>query len=403
MPPKSRNQESPAVRFLWNDLLYGCLNANNMFQIVASFPSGYIVRPLTVEEMEYCALVNKNIAPGKPNEFGLYDVGGKIGEIVVANKFNHKDSVVALRDIAKGKKTEFVYYQSFMSTVGTRIAIAPGKVNFYQDNLKIGSPQHVVVNGKHYEFFGHLCANFSRQDAENLCHLLGGKLASIDSKELLNKIHQVSSPVVNYNVCVAANYKDGKWYWASGKVIENAPPKPKEGELFVMSGKKFSNRIVKKYLGFICEWTKEEFANRTNWQNRIKQFSPSAIKQFTINGKLYAHFRFFMNYPHLCRRYAQLLGGKLAEIEDKELQKKISEQLKEYEDFATLLGGYWHNSRYYWYTSKKEIKEPLALVGQVIDTAPSLSSVAIKDGNLCATQLPVQFLVEFPTGQASQK
>ena len=110
-----------------------------------------------------------------------------------------------------------------------------------------------------------------------------------------------------------------------------------------------------------------------------------------------------MNYPHLCRRYAQIIGGKLAEVESVTLQKKIGEQLKEYEDFATLLGGYWHNGSFYWYTSKNEIKEPLALVGQVVDTAPSLSSVAIKGGKLCTTQLPVQFLVEFPSQKSSPK
>ena len=403
MPPNSRNQELPAVRFLWNDILYGCLNANNNFQVVASFPPGYIVRPLTIEELEYCASASKNTLNGKANEFGLYEVGGNIGEIVSANKFYHKDSVIALKDIPKAKKTEFVYYQSFMKNVGTRIAIAPGTPNFYKDNFKIGTAQHVVVNGKHYEFFGHLCANFSRKDAENICHLLGGKLASIDSKEVLDKIHKVASPIINYNICVAANYKDGKWYWDSGKLVKKAPPKPKEGEFFVMSGKKFLNMSVKKYLGFICEWTTEEYKNRTNWQTRIKQFSPNAIKTFSIDGKLYAHFRFFMNYPHLCRRYAQIIGGKLAEVESVTLQKRIGEQLKEYEDFATLLGGYWHNGSFYWYTSKNEIKEPLALVGQVVDTALSLSSVAIKGGKLCTTQLPVQFLVEFPSLKSSQK
>ena len=64
---------------------------------------------------------------------------------------------------------------------------------------------------------------------------------------------------------------------------------------------------------------------------------------------------------------------------------------------ATLLGGYWHNGKFFWSSSKNEIKEPLSLTGQVIDTAPSLSVPAIKNGKLCAIQLPEQFLMEFPS------
>ena len=104
MPPNSKDQEAPAVRFLWNDILAGCLNANQMFQVVSPFPPGYIVRPLTTEEWEYCATRSKNTPKGKPNEFGLYNVGGSIGEMIFANKFNHKDSVLAYRNILMGRK-----------------------------------------------------------------------------------------------------------------------------------------------------------------------------------------------------------------------------------------------------------------------------------------------------------
>ena len=290
-----------------------------------------------------------------------------------------------------------------MKNVGTRIAIAPGNIDFYKKNLKIGTPQHIVVNGKHYEFFGHLCANFTRENAENICQLLGGQLASIDSRELLDEVFKVASPIVDYNICVAANYKDGKWYWKNGKVIENPPPKPKENEFFVMSGKKFKNKIVTRYLGFICEWTQEEWNNRTKWQDRQTLWSKNIVKTFSVDGKIYGHFRVFTNYPHLFRRYAQILGGELAEVENKQLLKKISEKINDYNDYATLLGGYWHNNNYYWYNSKNRIREPLSLIGQVVDTAPSLSSVGMKDGQLCAIQLPVQFLVEFPTPKSYHK
>jgi hypothetical protein len=133
----------------------------------------------------------------------------------------------------------------------------------------------------------------------------------------------------------------------------------------------------------------------------IAEFPFPAVKTFQEDGKEYAFFKILMSYPHLCRRFAELLGGKLAEPENPALQKKISEHLKGFDNHATLLGGYWHNGKFFWSSSKNEIKEPLSLTGQVIDTAPSLSVPAIKNGKLCAIQLPEQFLMEFPSSPQS--
>ena len=101
--------EAPAIRFLWNDLLYGCKIATGMFDVVAPLPPGYIVRPLTAEEWEYCASRTVN---GK-NTFGLYNMGGSIAEIVSSGKKQHKDSVIAMTGKSKKPQREFVFYQSF--------------------------------------------------------------------------------------------------------------------------------------------------------------------------------------------------------------------------------------------------------------------------------------------------
>lgn len=387
-PPRSHNQELPAVRFLWNDILQGCLHANDTFQVVAPFPPGYIVRPLTNEEWEYCA--------SRAERFGLHDLGGNIAEIISSGKHNFRDSVLARHKTSRNGYKEIAFYQTFVKNIGSRIAIAPGTGKFYEQNLIKGSPQHIAVNGKHYEFFGHLCANFTRQDAENYCRLLGGRLAVLDSPDLIQKIYNTASPVIKYNICVAADFKNGKWLWSNGKAVQNPPPPPEKGEYFVMKGRRFAKTPTRQYLGFICEWTAEEFQARKNWKTRISQFPSHSIKTFYVDGKEYAVFKLLMNYPHLCRRFAELLGGKLAEPESTVLQQRISTHLKEFDAHATLVGGYWHYGKYFWYSSKNEIKGSLALTGQVIDPAPSLSAPAIKSGKLCAIQLPVQFLVEFP-------
>ena len=396
-PPQSNDQELPAVRFLWNDLLYGCRNANVMFQIVAPFLPGYIVRPLTDDEWTYCASRTNKSSGKNTNAFGLYDLGGKPGEIICSGKRSFRDSVPVRSGVSGKGYNEVAFYQSFDKSTGTRLAIAPGSVDFYKNNLMIGSPQHIVHNGRHYEFFGHLCANFSRKNAEDICRLLGGRLAALDSPELIQKIYNTASPVINYNVCVAADFKDGKWVWHNGKAVKNAPPPPGDGEYFVMTGKKFTTKVTRRYLSFVGEWSEEEFQARKNCKQRFVKFPFPAVKTFQEDGKEYVFFKMLMSYPHLCRRFAELLGGKLAEPENSALQKKISEHLKEFDDHATLLGGYWHNGKFFWSSSKNEIKEPLSLTGQVIDPAPSLSVPALKNGKLCAIQLPEQFLMEFPS------
>ena len=402
-PPQSRDQELPAVRFLWNDLLHGCRNAHIMFQIVAPFPPGYIVRPLTDDEWAYCVSRTKKSAGKRANASGLYDLGGKTAEIISGGRQNFRDSVPARTGISDSGYKEVAFYQSFVRDIGTRLAIAPGTVDFYEKNLITGTPQHIVYKGRHYEFFGHLCANFSRKDAENICRLLGGRLAALDSQELIQKIYNAASPVINYNVCVAADFKDGKWVWHNGKSVENAPPPPGEKEYFVMIGKRFTTKVTRRYLGFVCEWTEEEFQARKNWKQRFEKFPFPAVKTFYEDGKEYAFFKILMSYPHLCRRFAELLGGKLAEPENPALQKKISEHLKGFDNHATLLGGYWHNGKFFWTSSKNEIKEPLDLTGQVIDPAPSLSVPAIKNGKLCAIQLPEQFLMEFQSPESTSE
>ena len=382
-PPKSTDQELPAVRFLWNDLLLGCSNAFQMFQIIAPFPPGYIVRPLTATEWEYCA---SRKLPGM-NE--------KSFEMICGGKHKFADSVTALRSGNQNTRREFSFYQSFMSSVGTRIAIAPGSPDFYQKELKTGSAQHIEFKGRHYEYFGHLCANFKREDAEAICRMLGGRLASLDSAQLIKKINSAASPTINYNTCVAADFKNGKWVWANGKPVKNAPPPPEKGKYFTLKGKTFSLDTTKRYLGFICEWSQKEWQERHNWKLRRKYFPQHLY--FTVGNKEYVVLKMFLNYPHLFRRYAQILGGRLAELETPENLKAVSEKVRDFSSEPILLGGYWHNAKYFWFTSRNEIKQPLEITGQVIDPALSLAAVALQQGRLCATQMPEQCLMEFPS------
>ena len=182
------------------------------------------------------------------------------------------------------------FYQSFLRDTGTRLAIAPGTADFFIKEHRTGTPQHFEFNGKHYEFFGHLCASFSRSRAEKLCNLLGGKLAVLDSQELIDKVYRTASPIIQYHICVAADWKNGKWYWRNGKLVENAPPPPAQREYFTLVGKRFTNKVTSSYLGFVCEWTEKEYQNRKNWKQRVKNWPEENFKNFYIE---------FFYYPFL--------------------------------------------------------------------------------------------------------
>lgn len=426
LPPGSGEQEKPAVQFLWNDLIHGCRNANGMFQIIAPFPPGYVARPLTEEEWEYCATAgmtqehcdNEYLAGKKaagpqrtgqlpPNRFGLYDMLGNVQEMVVSGERSHAGSYVVRGGNWKKsaadaltERTELVYFQSFLRNVGTRIAIAPGTPDLYEKEVRTGTPNHLIYKGKHYEFFGHLCACFSRKEAEDTCKLLGGRLASLDSPELCRKIYETSDPTVCYLICVAADFRDGKWFWSNGKEIQNAPGAPAADQFFVMKNGVFELGKVKRYLGFVCEWSEEEWNSRKKWRNRLSGKWPQHVS-FRLGDRDYVLFRIF-GYPHLLRRYAEILGGKVAEPKTPGSRQQLSEKIKRFSDKPAMLGGFWKNGEFRW-SDGEVIGNALPLLGQVIDSAPSLSTPALKDGELCAVQLADQFLIEFPAADPDRR
>ena len=411
IPPGNKDINAPVTRIVWNDLLYACAIATRNCNMMSPLPDGYIVRPLTEEEYEYCAYgksYRNGIATSTPH-FGLSGMDSFVREILISGDREFLDSY-----LTRGGKTphkdeyscdnrrEIAFYQSYAPDIGTRLAVAPGNLELLEQKFQSGTPNHVVFNGKHYEFFGNILTMFNRQISDEYCKMLGGRLASIESEELLNAIKHHSSPAFAYHIQVAADFRDGKWVWANGKEVQNPLSEPKEKQFFFMENGEFKLGPMSKCPGFICEWTEEEYQHRQEWKKHIPP--KMLLTSFQLDGKEYALIK-STGYPHLLRRYAEIWGGKLAEPETAELRKKLIEKLRPFISDRTpaLLGGIWKNGEYIWMTSGNKIEEKLDIKGMIPDNALSLAHPALDhDGNLCAILSPKFFLVEFPVSDSTR-
>lgn len=411
IPPGNKDINAPVTRIVWNDLLYACAIATRSCNNLSPLPDGYIVRPLTEDEYEYCAYgksYRNGIATSTPY-FGLSGMDSFVREILISGDLEYFDSYLTRGGKTPNKaeyscdnRRELAFYQSFAPDVGTRLVVAPGSLELLQQKFQSGTPNHLVFNGKHYEFFGNILTMFNRQISDEYCKMLGGRLASIESEELLKAIRHHSSPAFYYHIQVAADFRDGKWVWANGKDVQNPPPAPREKQFFFMENSQFRLGPMSQCAGFICEWTEEEYQHRQEWKKNIPP--KMLMTDFQLDDKEYILIR-ANGYPHLLRRYAEIWGGKLAEPETAELRKKLIEKLRPFiSDRATvLLGGIWKNGEYIWMTSGNKIEEKLDIKGMISDNALSLAHPALDhDGNLCAILVPKFFLVEFPVSDSTR-
>lgn len=420
IPTGNRELDMPVTRIVFNDLLFACRNAGELFLMLGELPPGYVVRPLTEDEWEYCALAGMRTTPaaasssdlpgekrlrrpaaGGANAFGLYDMADNVREIVLSGERSHAGSYVVrggswnsasdARLIAK--RSEVAFYQSFMPDTGTRLAIAPGTPEQLDGEFRSAEVCHFVANGRHYEFFGHLCASFSPEDAAEICALLGGRPAALDSPEVLKRLCDTASPVFRYPVLAGAEFRDGAWRWSDGSPLRDRLSPPAKGEILIMENGRFAKSKMTRALGFVCEWSEAE------WRRRALPDSPECrarvLTEFELDGVKYVLVR-VGGYPHLARRFAELLGGRLAEPASPELRRRITEKLGVHAESPVMLGGIWKFGRHHWLGSGKRIEETLPLEGQAVDNARSLAVPALMRGRLCAVQQAERILLEFP-------
>ena len=413
-PAGNPDPTRPVTGLVFNDLLYACWRAGKKtFAVLGPpLPPGYVIRPLTEEEWEYCALsgmrdVPTHIQRGKANRFGLYNMGDSLREVVLTDDRTHAGAYVVRGgddktppDKALTARTEIAFYQSFMRNTGARLAVAPGDDRLFEREFRSSETCHFAINGRHYEFFGNLNACFSPGNTAELCALLGGRLAVLEDEAVLERLRRTASPVFRYPILAGASFKDGVWRWdSSGKAMRRQPPPPEKGKLLMMENGKFRLWQLKHGLGFVCEWNESEWRDRPSPREGAK----NVLAVFEIDGTRYALIHTGVLYPHLSRRCAEILGGRLAEPESPGLRRKIAQALGRYATEPTLVGGIWKFGTYQWLGSGHPIAGPLPLAGTNIDNALSLAAPALMNDSLCATQMTKQFLMEFPARPASRR
>ena len=97
---------------------------------------------------------------------------------------------------------------------------------------------------------------------------------------------------------------------------------------------------------FLCEWSKEEFANRDRLARSDAPF-PLKLKRFRIGESEFLLIRgsqiWCMN-----KRYAELLGGRLAILNTPEKLQAAARELQPFEKMRIALGGYYKYNRWLW-------------------------------------------------------
>ena len=422
IPAGSRELDMPVTGIVFNDLIFACRNAYRLFSLLGSLPPGYVVRPLTEDEWEYCALAGMRSPPaavdhsgrlrrpaaGNANAFGLYDMTDNVRELVLSDECAHAGAYVVRGGCWKSrcdaksvaKRTEVAFYQSFMPDAGTRLAIAPGTPELLEKEFRSAEVCHFVVNGRHYEFFGHLCASFTPETAAEICALLGGRPASLDSPGVLKRLCDTASPVFRYPILSGAAFRDGAWRWSDGSPLRDRLPPPAKGEMLIMENGRFSKSKMTRALGFVCEWSEAEWRRRALPER--PEYRTLVLTEFDLDGVRYVLVR-AGGYPHLARRFAELLGGRLAEPESPELRRRITEKLGIYAERPVMLGGIWKFGVFRWLGSGRPIEETLPLEGVAVDNARSLAAPALMRGRLCAVQQATLMLLEFPAPAGSRR
>ena len=434
-PQFSAHSNVPVERITWNDLLFFCLKITENFKKQNYLPPGYIIRPLTEAEWQFaadnawlgkddsppeeyavCAENSKHTRPPgfkNANKLGIFDMYGNVTEIVQpveATKMQQSNIIRggSFKNTAAKCLTyrgEFLAYQNIPYDIGSRIAIAPGDMDYFDKNFFNGSPVQGRANGKVYELIGINFATFNWQNADMLSKLLGGKLAEPQNMQELRNIIKVIPLTGKWRVFFGGIKVDNKWIWQSSRK-----------ELNYGSFKKTLNkddsciflaRELGKWSGvnslkcpiFVCEWDEKNYEKRNEHLKNSKKL-PGELLRFSIGDRKYmlihAHIGFYS-----AMRIAELLGGKLACPDNEELYKQLVIKLKDFSNQHILLGGYAKYGKYYWLSGneikmhkiKKQLKSQIS--------SRNFNGIVICNGELYDTVLGQSFLVEWPASSSS--
>ena len=414
--------DMPMARFTWNDLLEYCRLKTKFCQQSGQIPPGYIFRPLTVSEWQWAcrgawsgmgqatAFLKNNsggrvhpVRAGQPNGLGLYDFLGNVAEMVIPDSgvrpedyhIAHCGGYYNSEKAEPDKCTPYLKYQWLPPYIGTRIAVAPGSMEFFDRALWVTGPRETVFQGRHYELLATNATNMDQETARKVCRLLGGRLFVPESDEQIKALRKVFTETGTFPVSIDGGLKDGVWTRPDGKPYTGVklPPVPKHPAWSFT----FHRGKIRCYpgggtCGFICEWTEAEYRRRTD-PERIRK-SGVILHRFKIGSTEYLLVR-YPDHSHTARRLAQILGMKLAQPRTKEIRERFLRELEKWKETPVMLGGHWKYGK--WVLADGSVLDmELPLRGQPFMESLNPASPGLLDGKFCALQRAQALLLEFP-------
>lgn len=426
-PQYSPHTGTPVERILWNDILYYCYMMTRMMERHHTLPPGYIVRPPTEAEWEYAA---KNAWLGKdtlpisrravlkensgnrthpsgsksPNLLGLYDIYGNVQEIVCPiTEPAMKHAVIvrggSFRSTEKNYKSriEYLKYQNIPYDIGFRIVIAPGDLTYFDRHFFLGGENQMRSHGRVFELIGENYGCFDAQKSDELCRLLGGRLAELDHEDLLQKVFRELPLTASGWPCFVGGRKiNGRWRWAgSGKEINTGKwsnSRFSKGKNLLIRSRHWKAEDDYRSAIFLCEWNEKTFPERTRHLHSGKKL-PGEVLRFTIGKHRFMLINSSMAW-YTAQRFCELLGGRLACLDSPQKRQKVIEKLSDFHSRHILLGGYAKREHWYWLSGKKITFELKNNRDMPIPTV-NRNFVTLKDGKFYNSQYSGLFLCEW--------
>lgn len=416
-----KNAAMPITRLLWNDLLEYCRILTIYHQKSGILPAGFIFRPLTTHEWQWAcrgawsgpgkatAFLKNNsggkarpVRSGEPNPLGIYDMLGNVAEITIPEPEDRQTQCVEYcgagynsKSADPEKHSPYLKYQFLPPFVGSRIALVPGDLDFFERELWGSEPRHTVFGGHHYELLTTNQASVELPHARNLCRLLGGHLLTPGSQEQLKALDRAFFETRSFPVCIDGSWKDGRWVRPDGSPYTGIPMPGKpihQYWLLTFRGGRIGIFKSNRSTGLICQWNETEYRNRNN--RREYRNEPAVLHSFRQGKNLYL----LVDYPvhvHTARQIAKLLGGRLAEPRTPALKELFRKELAPWKKIPVLLGGIRKYGQWV-YPDGKPVGLELDLCGSILLNSLNCAAPGLLDGQFCALQVGQAFLVELP-------
>ncbi len=388
-----RESRGPANQICWNDALEFFRKYTISQQKRGVLPPGYILRPPMEDEWEFAAIGGwrgnpeesldeiawyqgnseghtHTVSLKKPNRLGLYDMVGNVSELVFPTLWKYPvTGLVAtrggsFRDKAPTYKSRghAFYFLGVARFVGIRGVMAPGDMNFFDTHFYTGIPCKAECNGMVYELLTSLAyAAYNRAAAGEFARLTGGKLAEFPEKQHFDELLRLLPTIGQGETFIGGHRdKDGMWRWdSSGLPVNwgawNAQRDLSDTHTILTVTKKWTAVKPDTFSQLILiQWTPEEY-RKSHEFIRTRPESPLIAKYFDIDGKKFILFK-TRTYWYEAKRVCELLGGRLACLDDPALTRKVFKSLDEHKGIFIALGGYRKYEKWLWLNGEEETR-----------------------------------------------